>query len=230
MPAALEIIRHLHQAYPDSLAEQEARVAGMIAGMAGPCMILTEHPPLYTVGTSGSEDDILKREIDGECIGVFASGRGGEVTYHGPGQLVCYVLADLRNSPDLHLHVYRLEEMVIRTLADFGMEGSRSQRGIGVWVKGNKIAAVGVRCRKWITFHGIALNIHPNLRHFSGIVPCGMHDAPVTSMQNEGVLASRTEVEELLLPHAASLFAPICEPDPSGRCIGKTRDACNLSP
>jgi len=206
MPHDMEIIRHSNQSYPDSLQEQEVRVASIIAGEASPCLIFTEHPPLYTVGTSGSEGDILSREIDGEAIGVFASGRGGEVTYHGPGQLVIYVLADLRHDPDLHRHVHRLEEMVIRTLDDFGIAGARSQRGIGVWVEGNKIAAVGVRCRKWITFHGIALNINPNLRHFSGIVPCGMRDAPVTSMHNEGVIAKRSEVEERLVPHAESLF------------------------
>ncbi len=204
---SLEIIRHSLQPYPDSISEQEGRVANIIAGQASPCIILTEHPPLYTIGTSGSEGDIISRNIDGEAIAVFASGRGGEVTYHGPGQLVCYVLADLRRDPDLHRHVQRLEEMVMRTLADFGIEACRSERGIGVWVGDNKIAAVGVRCRKWITFHGIALNINPNLRHFSGIVACGMTDSPVTSMHAEGVLASRIEVEEKLLPHANKLFA-----------------------
>ena len=210
MSPPLEIIRHAVQAYPDSLAEQEGRGADIIAGRASPCIILTEHPPLYTIGTSGSESDILSRIVDGESISVFESGRGGEVTYHGPGQLVCYVLADLRSDPDLHRHVQRLEEMVIRTLADFGIEACRSKRGIGVWVGGNKIAAVGVRCRKWITFHGIALNIHPNLRHFSGIVACGMTDSPVTSMHAEGVHASRSEVETRVLEHAKALFsAPI---------------------
>jgi len=200
------MIRHTEQTYPDSLAEQEARVADIIAGIASPCIILTEHPPLYTIGTSGSVADILNREIDGESIDVFDSGRGGEVTYHGPGQLVCYVLSDLRNNPDLHQHVWRLEEMAIRTLTDFGVNGERSKRGIGVWVKGNKIAAVGVRCRKWVTFHGIALNIDPNLRHFSGIVACGMKDAPVTSMQAEGIQTSRCEVEDRLIPQAKKLF------------------------
>jgi len=207
MPAPFEVIHHAMQAYPDSLAEQEARVAQIISGKATPCIILTAHPPLFTIGTSGSEADILSRTIDGESIGIFASGRGGEVTYHGPGQLVCYVLADLRRDPDLHRHVWRLEEMVIRTLSDFGLAACRSKRGIGVWVGDNKIAAVGVRCRKWITYHGIALNIEPNLRHFSGIVACGMTDSPVTSMRAEGVTTSRNEVEAGLLPHARALFA-----------------------
>jgi len=216
MSPALEIIRHTSQSYPDSLAEQEARVADIIAGTASPCIILTEHPPLYSIGTSGSESDILKRNINGENIEVFPSGRGGEVTYHGPGQLVCYVLADLRSAPDLHRHVWRLEEMVIRTLKAFDIAGQRSERGIGVWVNDNKIAAVGVRCRRWVTFHGIALNINPNLRHFSGIVACGMQDSPVSSMQMEGIHASRGEVEEQLLPHAEALFSPLANIQTSG--------------
>jgi len=216
MSPALEIIRHASQTYPDSLAEQEARVADIIAGTASPCIILTEHPPLYSIGTSGSETDILKRNIDGESIEVFDSGRGGEVTYHGPGQLVCYVLADLRNAPDLHRHVWRLEEMVIRTLKAFDIASQRSERGIGVWVNDNKIAAVGVRCRRWVTFHGIALNINPNLQHFSGIVACGMQDSPVSSMQMEGIHASRAEVEEQLTPHAEALFSPLANMHTSG--------------
>jgi len=206
MSHPFEIIRHASQPYPDSLTEQEERVASIITGKADPCIILTEHPPLYSIGTSGSPADVLSREIDGETISVYPSRRGGEVTYHGPGQLVCYVLADLRHHQDLHKHVWRLEEMVIRTLAGFGIASGRSERGIGVWVGGNKIAAVGVRCRRWITFHGIALNISPNLRHYAGIVPCGMLDAPVTSMHKEGVMANRTEVEEHLAPHAEALF------------------------
>jgi len=211
MPNTFAVIRHASQSYAASINEQEARVTAIFAGDLPPCIILTEHPPLFTIGTSGHETDILSRNIDGEKIEVFSSGRGGEVTYHGPGQLICYVLADLRHDQDLHKHVWRLEEMVIRTLADFDIEAARSERGIGVWVddgKGsvNKIAAVGVRCRKWITFHGIALNIDPNLKHFSGIVPCGMRDAPVASMQSEGCAATREDVEACLLPHATALF------------------------
>jgi len=204
----MRIIRHGRQPYPESLAEQEACVAGVLAGDEAPVLILTEHPPVYTIGTSGSEADILSRVVDGEAIAVHASGRGGEVTYHGPGQLVCYVIADIRTEQDLHRHVWRLEEMVMRTLADFGIQAARSGRGIGVWVDGRKIAAVGVRCRRWVTFHGIALNIDPNLRHFAGIVPCGMRDAPVTSMRALGVTADRDAVEQVLVRHAGDLFAP----------------------
>jgi len=198
----MQIIRHDRQGYPESMAEQETMVADILAGITDPTLILTEHPPLYTIGTSGSESDILTRNINGEAIAVYPSGRGGEVTYHGPGQLVCYVLADLRKDQDLHAHVHRLEEMVIRTLADFDIEAGRNERGIGVWVEGKKIAAVGVRCRKWITFHGIALNINPNLCHYSGIVPCGMSDAPVTSMRALGSTENRNSVEQVIRHHS----------------------------
>jgi lipoyl(octanoyl) transferase len=202
----LRIIRHERQGYADSVAEQERLVAEILYDRSGPCVILTEHDPVYTIGTSGSRNDVLLTCIDGERIAVFVTGRGGEVTYHGPGQLVCYVLADLRKEQDLHRHVWRLEEMIIRTLGEFDIQATRHSRGIGVWVGGRKIAAVGVRCRKWISYHGIALNIDPNLRHYSGIVPCGMRDSPVTSMRALGINVCRERVEDALLPHAHDLF------------------------
>ena len=194
----MQIIHHQRQLYPDSLAEQEALVAAILVGESEPSLILTEHPPVYTIGSSGSEADVLSRQIDGETIAVYPTGRGGEVTYHGPGQLICYVIADQRGEQDLHKHVWRLEEMVIRTLAEFGITADRDARGIGVWVDGEKIAAVGVRCRKWITYHGIALNINPNLKHFAGIVACGMSDSPVTSMWQLGVEVDRADVEAVI--------------------------------
>lgn len=204
--ADIEVIRHDRQPYPESLAEQERMVAELLAGDRGNTLILTGHPPVYTLGTSAKQSDVIAREIDGESIEVFESGRGGEVTYHGPGQLVCYVIVDISGEQDLHRHVWRLEEMVIRTLADFGIEAGRSERGIGVWVGDKKIAAVGVRCRKWVTFHGIALNINPDMNHFNGIVTCGMADRPVVSMHQLGVEVSRAEVEERLIAHARNLF------------------------
>ncbi len=199
----MQIRRHHSQHYPDSIAEQEALVAAVLSGEAEPCLIFTEHPPVYTIGTSGSEHDVLRQRVDGEQIAVYASGRGGEVTYHGPGQLICYVIADLRKQKDLHMHVHRLEQMIINTLAEFGVQAGRDERGIGVWVDGKKIAAIGVRCRKWITFHGIALNIDPNLKHFSGIVACGMTDSPVTSMRALGIEADRAAVEAVIVRHSA---------------------------
>jgi len=204
-PGMLRMIRHERQAYAASMAEQEAEVKRILQG-ATPCIILTEHPPVFTIGTSGSRQDILSTVIDGACIRTFVTGRGGAVTYHGPGQLVCYVMDDLRRERDLHRHVWRLEEAVIRTLSHFGLHGRRDRRGIGVWVERGKIAAVGVRCRRWVTWHGVALNIRPNLRHFSGIVPCGLRDAPVTSMHDCGAAVERAEVEEALIVEARSLF------------------------
>jgi len=207
----MHVIHHQQQLYPDSIAEQEQLVADVLTGVAPPSLILTEHPPVYTIGTSGSDVDVLMRQVEGDQIAVYHTGRGGEVTYHGPGQLLCYVVADLRREPDLHRHVWRLEEMVIRTLADFDVEAARDRRGIGVWVNSLKIAAAGVRCRKWITFHGIALNNSPNLKHFSGIVPCGMQDQPVTSMQKLGLDVSRSLLEKTIAVHCNTLFDPLVE-------------------
>jgi len=200
------VIRHSLQPYPESVAEQERCVTELLEKQRGNTLVFTEHPPVYTLGTSASESDVLTREIDGETIQVFPTGRGGEVTYHGPGQLVCYLIVDISSEQDLHKHVWRLEEMVIRTLADFGVKAGRDKRGIGVWVDGLKIAAAGVRCRKWITYHGIALNIDPNLKHFTGIVPCGMRDAPVTSMRQLGLSTLRSDVEAVMRCYAQQLF------------------------
>jgi lipoyl(octanoyl) transferase len=199
---SLHVIRHQRQDYPDSIAEQEAIVAEVLAGHCGNTLIFTEHPPIFTLGTSAQSSDVLQRSFDDAEIAVHHTGRGGEVTYHGPGQLVCYVIADLRQQRDLHRHVQQLEAMVINTLSDLGVVGERSPRGIGVWLGDKKIAAVGVRCRRWITFHGIALNNHPNLDHFKGIVPCGMRDAPVTSLQQAGIAIDRASLESHIRHHA----------------------------
>ena len=209
--ASAQIIRHSRQSYPDAMREQESLRDAILAGQARFKLIFTEHPPVYTLGTSGSEQDILQRQVDGDTIEVYHTGRGGEVTYHGPGQLVCYVVADLSKEQDLHRHIWRLEEMVIRTLADLGVHAARDQRGIGVWVDGLKIAAAGVRCRRWVVWHGVALNINPNLKHFQGIVPCGMRDAPVTSLENLGIHVRRKAVEALLEKHAAHVFSSLLD-------------------
>ncbi|MBF0281950.1 MAG: lipoyl(octanoyl) transferase LipB [Zetaproteobacteria bacterium] len=202
----MHIVRHALQLYPDAVAEQEQCVAQIVAGTAGSTLILTEHPPVFTIGTSGKMGDVKSRIVDGDMIEVYPTGRGGEVTYHGPGQLLCYVVADLRRDKNLHQHVWRLEEMVIVTLQHFGIVAARSSRGIGVWVDGLKIAAVGVRCRKWVAFHGVSLNISPNLKHYQGIVPCGMADAPVTSMAALGRTVLRREVESVVQDAASQLF------------------------
>lgn len=202
----MRMIYHHQQTYPESISEQEAIVSDILAGSMPNTLILTEHPPIYTLGTSAQKSDVLMREVNGESIAVYHTGRGGEVTYHGPGQLVCYALINIQHEKDLHLHVQHLESLIIQTLQDFDIEGVRDARGIGVWVDGLKIAAVGVRCRKWVTFHGVSLNISPNLKHFSGIVPCGMRDAPVTSMHQLGVKATRQEVEKRIMYHANAIF------------------------
>jgi len=206
MANTLQVIRHAKQSYPDSIIEQEALVADVVANRCGNTLILTMHPPIFTLGTSADSHDVLRQQFDDIYIETHDTGRGGEVTYHGPGQLLCYMIADLRQQRDLHRHVQQLEAMVIATLHAMDIDATRSPRGIGVWVKGNKIAAVGVRCRKWITFHGIALNISPNLAHFTGIIPCGMHDNPVTSIAIEGGNTERDEVESLLIHHADKIW------------------------
>ncbi len=203
----MRVIRHGLQPYEDAVAEQEALVEAVLAGRAGaPVLILTEHPHVYTIGTSGDPGQVLAREVAGVRVPVVRTGRGGEVTYHGPGQLVIYVIADLRKRRDLKAHVRRLEELGIRVLARLGVGAGRSARGIGVWVDGRKIAAIGVRCRRWVTYHGMALNLAPDLRFFEGIVPCGMEDRPVTSLAALGVAADRAALEPIVVEEARALF------------------------
>lgn len=174
----------------------DRRVAAIESGTEPELFWLLEHPPTYTAGTSAAEEELL----DTHSIPVFNTGRGGRYTYHGPGQRVIYVLSDLRNRDrDLRAHVARLEEWVIRTLAPFGIKGERRCERIGIWVdrdgKEEKIAAIGVRVRRWIAFHGLALNVNPNLEHFGGIVPCGLPEFGVTSMHKLGVMASMQDVD-----------------------------------
>lgn len=202
-----EFISHPLQKYTDAMLEQEARVQAILHQKENACLIFSQHPACYTLGTSGHMHDILNREYNGQTIPIYKTGRGGEVTYHGPGQLMIYVLADLRRKQDLHQHIWNLEELIIQSLQHFSMTAQRNERGIGVWVGENKIAAVGVRCRRWVTWHGIALNISPDLSHYQGIVACGMKDNPVTSMQKEGNMASRSELETTLTHHALTLFS-----------------------
>ncbi len=205
----MKVLSHAMQTYPESMQEQEQLRDRLLAGAGDFHLVFTEHPPSYTLGTSAEEKDVLKREFNGELIEVYHTGRGGEVTYHGPGQLICYVVADLSKEQDLHKHIWRLEEMIIQALEEFGIHAGRDKRGIGVWVNGKKIAAAGVRCRKWVVWHGIALNINPNLNHFKGIVPCGMRDAPVTSMAELGKKVVRAEVEKVIIKQAAKQFSSL---------------------
>lgn len=171
--------------YENALREMDARVAGIHSGNADEAVWLLEHPPLYTAGTSAKSDGLVEASFP-----VYETGRGGEYTYHGPGQRVGYVMLDLKNrqkQPDIKRYVWQLEEWIILTLAEFGIVGERREGRIGIWVvmpdgSEKKIAAIGVRVRHWITFHGIAINVAPDLSHFGGIVPCGIPDFGVTSM------------------------------------------------
>ena len=187
--------------YPEAIAAMETRVARIAANEAPERVWLLEHPALYTSGTTGKAADLLDPQFP-----IFASGRGGQLTYHGPGQRVAYVMLDLkRRRPDVRAYVAALEQWIIRALAAFNVRGERREDRVGVWVrrpdKGpdfeDKIAAIGVRVRRWVSFHGIAINIEPDLAHFAAIVPCGVSDPRygVTSLADLGHLVSMAEVD-----------------------------------
>jgi lipoyl(octanoyl) transferase len=187
--------------YPEAVAMMEARVADIADGRAPEAVWLLEHPPLYTSGTSGKTTDLLDPRLP-----IFQSGRGGQITYHGPGQRVAYVMLDLkRRRPDVRAYVASLEEWIIRTLAAFNVRGERREDRVGVWVarpdKGkdfeDKIAAIGVRLRRWVSFHGIAINVEPDLSHFEAIIACGVTDPRygVTSLADLGLTATTADVD-----------------------------------
>ncbi len=185
----------------------ELRVAAIEAGTEPELFWLLEHPPTYTSGTSAAEGELL----DAQGIPVYETGRGGRYTYHGPGQRVIYVLSDLRKRErDLRAHVARLEEWVIRTIADFGVVGGRREGRVGIWVEREgveeKIAAIGVRVRRWVAFHGLALNVNPDMKHFKGIVPCGLPQFGVTSLHKLGVKVSMRDVDTAFQKHRAEIF------------------------
>ena len=198
--------------YQAAVAAMEARAAEIAAGRARELIWLLEHPPLYTAGTSARGADVIEARFP-----VFVSGRGGQMTYHGPGQRVVYVMLDLkRRGPDVRRFVASLEEWLIRTLAAFGVAGERREDRIGVWVrrpdKGDgfedKIAAIGIRVARWVTLHGMALNVAPDLSHFSGIVPCGVSEQRygVTSLADLGIAASMADVDGVLRREFEALF------------------------
>jgi lipoyl(octanoyl) transferase len=182
--------------YPEALAAMEARVAAIRAGAAPELVWLLEHPPLYTAGTSAHDTDLLTPDR----FPVYRTGRGGQYTYHGPGQRVGYVMVDLkRRNPDVRAYVHSLEEWLIRTLARFQVKGERREGRVGIWVERDgvekKIAAIGVRIRHWVTFHGVALNVDPDLSHFAGIVPCGLAQYGVTSLVDLGLPVTMEDVD-----------------------------------
>jgi lipoyl(octanoyl) transferase len=196
--------------YPAAVAAMEARAAAIRAGQAPELCWLLEHPPLYTAGTSAREQDLLTPDR----LPVYRTGRGGQHTYHGPGQRVAYVMLDLqRRGPDLRAYIWRLEEWLIRTLACFGVPGLRRSGRVGVWVvkpggAEAKIAALGVRVRHWVTYHGVALNLDPDLAHFRGIVPCGISGFGVTSLADLGLTTSMAELDAALQATFEQVFGP----------------------
>jgi len=197
-------------AYEAAVAAMEQRVADIRAGTAGELVWLLEHPPLYTAGTSAREADLLEPDR----FPVHRTGRGGQYTYHGPGQRVAYVMLDLsRRGQDLRRYVHDLEEWVIRALARFNVVGERREGRIGIWVarggdREDKIAAIGVRVRRWVTFHGIAINVEPDLGHFTGIVPCGIDSARygVTSLVDLGLPVTIADLDVALMETFGEVF------------------------
>jgi lipoyl(octanoyl) transferase len=204
--------------YRDAVEEMEGRVAAIRAGTAGELVWLLEHPPLYTAGTSARAEELL----DPGRFPVHRTGRGGRYTYHGPGQRIAYVMLDLRRrGQDVRCYVHQLEEWVIRTLARFGVRGERRDGRVGIWVvrpSGNeeKIAAIGVRVRQWVTYHGLALNVDPELENYRGIIPCGIAGHGVTSLTELGIAATTEEVDAALRRTFPEVFAaaPACRSNP----------------
>ena len=201
--------------YPAAVAEMEASASRIADGRARELVWLLEHPPLYTAGTSAKNEDLLAPTR----FPVFETGRGGQFTYHGPGQRVGYVMIDLRKrGNDVRRFVRDLEEWLIQTLATFNIRGERREGRIGIWVarKGgreDKVAALGIRVRRGITFHGVSLNVDPDLEHFSGIVPCGIQGHGVTSLADLGLTATMADVDVALRAAFETVFsATIDEP------------------
>ena len=205
--------------YRNAVAFMEARSAAIAAGREPELVWLVEHPPLYTAGTSAQAGELLDARFP-----VFETGRGGQMTYHGPGQRVVYVMLNLKQrGPDVRRFVATLEEWIIRTLAAFNVDGERREDRVGVWVRRpekdqdlqglgfeDKIAAIGIRLQHWVTLHGMALNVAPDLSHFSGIVPCGVSEQRygVTSLADLGIAVSMADVDRILRREFEPLFGP----------------------
>jgi lipoyl(octanoyl) transferase len=192
--------------YPDALAHMEARAAAIAEGRAGEQVWLLEHPPIYTAGTSAQDSDLIDARFP-----VYRTGRGGQFTYHGPGQRVGYVMLDLKSrKPDVRAYVHDLEQWLIETLVELGVKGERREGRVGIWVqrgiREDKIAALGVRIKRWVTFHGVALNVEPDLTHFAGIVPCGISAHGVTSLADLRVPATMADVDVALKRSFRKIF------------------------
>jgi lipoyl(octanoyl) transferase len=197
--------------YEAAVAAMEERVAAIRAGTAGELVWLLEHPALYTAGTSARDSDLLEPTI----FPVHRTGRGGQYTYHGPGQRIGYVMLDLRRrGNDLRAYVQGLEDWMIRTLARFDLKGERRAGRVGIWIdegggRESKIAALGVRVRHWVSFHGVALNVDPDLDHYRGIVPCGISAHGITSLARQRVVVSMREVDTAMKAAFAEVFGAL---------------------
>jgi lipoyl(octanoyl) transferase len=195
--------------YDAAVAEMEARVEAIRAGRAPELIWLLEHPPLYTAGTGTEPGDL----IDPDFLPVFQSGRGGKLTYHGPGQRIAYVMLDLEpRGRDLRAFIRDLEEWIIRALRRLGLRGERREGRVGIWIvhpdgSEAKIAAIGVRVRRWVSYHGISINLDPDLSHYRGIVPCGVREHGVTSIKAEGVAADMAALDDALKATFGEVFA-----------------------
>ena len=190
--------------YEDAVAVMESTVADIREGTSPEQVWLLEHPPLYTAGTSAKPSDLIEKKFP-----VFETGRGGQYTYHGPGQRVGYVMLDLKQrqkTPDIKKYICDLEQWIINTLAEFNIKGERREGRVGIWVvkpdkSEAKIAAIGVRIRHWISYHGISINLNPDLSHFEGVVPCGIVEHGVTSFADLGVEATMEDLDAALQKH-----------------------------
>ncbi|WP_260924559.1 lipoyl(octanoyl) transferase LipB [Novosphingobium sp. 9] len=209
--------------YREALEEMAARNAAIAAGEARELIWLLEHPPVYTAGTSAAADELLDPRFE-----VVEAGRGGRYTYHGPGQRIGYVLLDLkRRARDARGFVHALEGWVIDTLANFGVDTFRSEGRIGIWTndidgREAKIGAIGVRIRKWVTMHGFSVNIRPDLSHFTGIVPCGIEEFGVTSLEKLGKAVDMHTWDAALIAHAEAFLAKLESPCPPPAKSGET--------
>lgn len=204
-------------AYPQAVEAMESRAGAILAGTAPEQVWLLEHPPIYTAGTSARDTDLVEARFP-----VYRSGRGGQYTYHGPGQRVGYVMLDLKRraapgkGPDVRAYVHDLEQWLIDALALFGVRGERREGRVGIWVvrgptsreneREDKIAALGVRVRRWVTFHGVSLNVDPDLTHFGGIVPCGVREHGVTSLAELGLPVAMADVDMALKQSFGRIF------------------------
>ena len=217
-PLAWEISDGLTD-YEQAIARMETLAAKIHAAEAPEQVWLVEHPPLYTAGTSAKDEDLL----NGERFPVIETGRGGEHTYHGPGQRVCYVMLNLaKREPDIRKYVATLEQWIINTLDQFNIKGERREDRVGVWVQRpekpkladgsvheDKIAAIGIRVRRWVTYHGISINVEPDLEHYSGIIPCGIQGHGVTSLVDLGLPTNMNELDVILRQEFEKLFGAV---------------------